>query len=224
MQVNMHPLRIGGARVILVWLAIFSLLGIVVFRLLWIQVLHPDRLIAEGNARMVRNYYYEPPRGLITDRNGEIMAISVPVKTVDADPKIMHESGLWHDPQAMAKIASLLELDIRDLQERTKDKHRRFVHLKRYLNQNAAESLKAFAARGILLNDSYKRIYPSGSESAPLIGILNGEGEGVYGIEQSFNRYLTSSASSRIAKKDRFNRIIENVEVTKNGNQEMRGW
>ncbi|HAH70302.1 MAG TPA: peptidoglycan glycosyltransferase FtsI [Succinivibrionaceae bacterium] len=219
MQVNMHPLRIGGLRVIVVWLAIFVLLAIVVSRLLWIQVLHPERLIAEGNARVVRNYFYEPPRGLIADRNGEIMAISVPVKTVDADPKIMHESGLWHDPSAMEKIASVLELDLKDLKERTRDKHRRFVHLKRYLNQTAAETLKAFAARGILLNDSYKRVYPSGSDSAPLIGILNGEGEGVYGIEQSFNRYLTSSASSRIAKKDRFNRIIENVGVTKNGSQ-----
>lgn len=214
-----HPFRAGIFRLFVAWIAVLLCFCFIVGRLLWIQVLHPERLLAEGNARVVRSYHFEPPRGLITDRNGEILAISVPVKSVDADPKILHEKGVWADEKAMQGIADILELDLKDLKAKTAEKKRRFVHLKHYLNNEKSQSIQSLGKGGILLHDSYKRVYPTGAESAPLVGILNGEGDGVYGIEQSFNRYLTSSASSRVANKDRFDRVIENVGVIKNGTQ-----
>lgn len=214
-----HPFRAGIFRLTVVWLVVAVCFCYVVSRLLWIQVLHPERLLAEGNARVVRSYNFEPPRGLITDRNGEILAISVPVQTVDADPKILHENGVWNDNEAMHRIADILDLDFKELKGKTAEKKRRYVHLKHYLDMEKANEVKSLGRGGILLHDSYRRMYPTGAESAPLIGILNGEGEGVYGIERSFNRYLTSSASARLAKKDRFDRIVENISVLKNGTQ-----
>lgn len=209
--------RAGGLRMFVVWLVVAACLSFLVGRLLWIQVLHPEKLIAEGNARVVRSYHYEPPRGLITDRSGKILAISVPVKTVDADPKFLHENGTYDNQKAMARIAQILELDPKILYDKVKDPTRRFVHLKHYLEEEKAKELSKLGGDGIILNDSYRRFYPTGAESAPLVGILNGEGNGVYGIEQSFNRYLTSSASARVANKDRFDRIIENLKVVKAG-------
>lgn len=212
-----NPLRTGFRRIFICWLVIVILLSYITGRLLWIQVLHTEKLVAAGNARVVRAYHYEPPRGLITDRNGEILAISVPVKTVDADPKLLHQDGVWDDEPRMQKIADILGLTLKELKFKTQDPKRRFVHLKHYLDEKYAAPLKELSGDGILLHDSYRRSYPSGVECAPLIGILNGEGEGIYGVEQSFNRYLTSSASARVANKDRYNRIIENVGVLKNG-------
>lgn len=214
-----HPQRAGLFRIIFVWCAVLGCCGFIVGRLLWIQVLHPDRLLAEGNARVVRSYHYEPPRGLITDRNGEILAISIPVQTVDADPKVLHESGVYDDQGTMQKIADILEISVRELKTKTIDPKRRFVHLKHYLDESKAKELRVIGRGGILLNDSYRRMYPTGADCAPLVGILNGEGAGVYGIEQSFNRYLTSSASSRKANKDRFGHVIENLGITKTGIQ-----
>lgn len=209
--------RTGVIRMFVVWLFVAACAAFITGKLLMIQVLHPEKLVAAGNARVVRSYHYEPPRGLITDRNGEILAISVPVQTVDADPKVLHESGVWDDEARMTEVASILGTTVKELRLKTKDPKRRFVHLKHYLDESAAAGLKKAGGDGILLHDSYRRSYPAGAECAQLVGILNGEGEGVYGVEQSFNRYLTSSASSRIANKDRFDRIIENVEVVKSG-------
>ena len=189
----------------------------VVGRLLWIQVLHPERLIAEGNARVLRNYHFEPARGKITDRHGRILAISIPVKTVDADPKILHENGVASDKKALAKLGEVLEIDPAELAEKIKDPTRRFVSLKHYLDVDKAEIVKSIGKDGIILNDSYRRFYPTGEVNSNLVGILNGDGVGVYGVEQSFNSYLTATATTRRAHKDRYNHIVENLSIVKAG-------
>ena len=114
-------LQISKFRIFTVWTVAFLFMAALIGRLLWIQILYPEKLIAEGNARVVRNYNYEPPRGLITDRNGRILAISVPVKTVDADPKFLHEEGVYSDKARMAEIAKILEIDLNTLYKRTAD-------------------------------------------------------------------------------------------------------
>ena len=212
-------LVLSNTKIAIIWTIVAIMFFYLLGRLYWIQVLHPERLIAEGNARVVRNYHYEPPRGLIVDRNGKILAISVPVKTVDADPKMLHEKGIYADRAAMEKIAKILELNVSDLYKKTEDRTRRFVHLKHYLEVDKAKELKNIAKEVIILNDSYLRHYPTGVVNANLIGILNGEGNGVYGVEQSFNSYLSSTATTELAKKDRYDHIIENLGVVKQGSQ-----
>lgn len=212
-------LVLSNTKIAIIWTIVAIMFFYLLGRLYWIQVLHPERLIAEGNARVVRNYHYEPPRGLIVDRNGKILAISVPVKTVDADPKMLHEKGIYADRAAMEKIAKILDLNVSDLYKKTEDRTRRFVHLKHYLGVDKAKELKNIAKEGIILNDSYLRHYPTGEVNANLIGILNGEGNGVYGVEQSFNSYLSSTATTELAKKDRYDHIIENLGVVKQGSQ-----
>src|SRR5574344_798737 len=94
-------LQVSNTRIFLICFFCLALVCYLVGRLLWIQVLYPEKLIAEGNARVIRNYQYEPPRGLITDRNGKIFALSVPVKTVDAVPRWLHEEGVYADKTKM---------------------------------------------------------------------------------------------------------------------------
>lgn len=212
-------LVLSKTKIGLIWAVVALMFVYLIGRLFWIQVLHPERLIAEGNARVVRNYHYEPPRGLIVDRNGKILAISVPVKTVDADPKMLHEKGIYADRQAMQKIAKILEIGVDDLYRKTQDRTRRFVHLKHYLDNEKANELKQLGKEGIILNDSYLRNYPTGEVNANLIGILNGEGAGVYGVEQSFNSYLSSTITTELAKKDKYNHIVENLGVVKQGSK-----
>ena len=210
-------LKISRFRISVVCLVLISVIVVIVARLLWIQVLHPERLIAEGNARVLRNYHYEPARGKITDRQGKILAISIPVKTVDADPKVLHEKGIAKDKKAIAKLAEILEIDPLELADKIKDPSRRFVHLKHYLDIDKAKQLQEIAKDGIILNDSYRRYYPTGKVNSNLVGILNGEGVGVYGVEQSFNSYLTATATTHSAHKDRYNHVIENLGIVKAG-------
>ena len=212
-----NRLQISKFRIYSVYFVVVLFMALLIGRLLWIQILYPEKLIAEGNARVLRNYNYEPPRGLITDRNGKILAISVPVKSVDADPLRLHELGIYQDKKKMQQIADILQLDLNLLYKRTADPAKRFVHLKHYLDLKLANKLKKIAKDGLILTDTYRRHYPTGEMNSALIGFLNGEGVGVYGVEQSFNNYLTAIRSTRVAKKDRYDHIVENLATLQKG-------
>ncbi|MGN0915140.1 MAG: peptidoglycan D,D-transpeptidase FtsI family protein [Succinivibrio sp.] len=210
-------LKIGSFRIVLGCILLIVMLSFIVGQLLYIQIIHPERLIAAGNDLVLRHYKTQLPRGLITDRNGKILAISVPVKTVDADPKFLHEEGVYADKKAMQRIAEILDIDLDVLYKKVEKRNRRFVHLKRYLSVEKAEELKKITKNGLILTDTYSRRYPTGEVNAPLIGILNGDGDGVYGVEQSFNRYLTSTKTVTKAKKDKYNHIVENLGTVEKG-------
>ena len=145
-------------RLTIVWAVVLLSVVFLVSRLLWIQVLHPERLIKEGNSRIIRNYKYEPARGLITDRNGKILALSVPVKSVYADAYELNEKKITHDPDLLRKIASILEITPQELFERVQDPKRRHVRLKQYLALNKAQELEKLKLPGFLIQDNYQRL------------------------------------------------------------------
>ena len=186
-------LQLSMTRIVIVWFFLIATTAVIVSRLLWIQVLHPEKLIAEGNMRVLRSYHYEPPRGLITDRNGRILAISIPVKTVIADPKRLAEEGFYNDPKNIEKVSAILEIKKDVLVKKIENRTKRYALLKNYLDPEKAKALKAISKKGFILEDTYLRRYPTGEANASLVGIINGDGVGVYGVEQSFNSYLTST-------------------------------
>lgn len=204
-------------RVVIVWLVVLLSMAFLLTRLLWIQVLYPENLIKEGNSRVVRNYSFEPARGLITDRFGRILAISVPVKTVYADALELSRSKVTYDVEKIKQVASILELSPQEVFDKIKNPKRRHVRLKQYLPLDKAKELADMHLPGIIINDNYQRYYPTGAVNAHLVGLLNSEGDGVYGVEQSFNSYLSAKALSRVAHKDLQGHIIENVATLEEG-------
>ena len=210
-------LQLSMTRIVIVWFFLIATTAVIVSRLLWIQVLHPEKLIAEGNMRVLRSYHYEPPRGLITDRNGRILAISIPVKTVIADPKRLAEEGFYNDPKNIEKVSAILEIQKDVLAKKIENRTKRYALLKNYLDPEKAKALKAISKKGFILEDTYLRRYPTGEANASLVGIINGDGVGVYGVEQSFNSYLTSTKTTNLARKDIYNHIFENIATVKQG-------
>ena len=210
-------LQLSMTRIVIVWFFLIATTAVIVSRLLWIQVLHPEKLIAEGNMRVLRSYHYEPPRGLITDRNGRILAISIPVKTVIADPKRLAEEGFYNDPKNIEKVSAILEIKKDVLIKKIENRTKRYALLKNYLDPEKAKALKAISKKGFILEDTYLRRYPTGEANASLVGIINGDGVGVYGVEQSFNSYLTSTKPTNLARKDIYNHIFENIATVKQG-------
>lgn len=209
--------RISNFRIIMVWGIVAALLLFLVTRLLIIQVISPEKLIREGNSRVLRAFSFEPPRGLITDRRGKILAISVPVKSVYADARVMAEAGFTDDAAQMGKLAAILEVEESRLGELLGDPARRSVRLKRYLSPERARRLEALHVPGLSIADNYQRSYPTGEVNAQLVGMLNADGNGVYGVEQSFNSYLAATSSKSMAKKDLHGHIIENMGVIQEG-------
>ncbi|MCR5085493.1 MAG: peptidoglycan glycosyltransferase FtsI [Succinivibrionaceae bacterium] len=201
----------------LVWLFVLVTFSVLVARLAWLQILDPDFLIKEGNSRVMRNYSFEPARGVIEDREGKLLAISVPVKTVLADPKVMHEQGVVDDAGTMSALAAALDLPVDRLAHLVGDPARREVRLKRYLSLKEASALQGRKIPGLRFIDNYQRVYPTGAGNAHLVGYLNGEGRGVYGVESGFNSYLSAEGGSREAIKDLKGNIIEELSVRQEG-------
>lgn len=204
-------------RIAIVWLVILSSICFLVSRLMWIQILHPERLIKEGESRTIRHYVNEPARGLITDRNGKILALSVPSKSVVADAKILNDKKVTHNAELLRKIAAILEIDPKELFEKISNDERRYVRLKQYLMLNKARELERLDVPGLTISDNYQRYYTTGAVNAHLVGFINSKGQGVYGIEASFNEFLSSTPSKVKAKKDLEGHVIENLGVINEG-------
>lgn len=92
--------------------------------------------------RSLRTTSTQAVRGMITDRNGEQLAVSVPVEAVWADPKTVHESGAIHNERAWLALSAVLKLDINTLKHRIANPSKRFVYLQRQVTPAVAEYIK----------------------------------------------------------------------------------
>ena len=128
-----------------------------ILRLAWIQVIDPDRLRQEGDMRSLRTTSTQAVRGMITDRNGEQLAVSVPVEAVWADPKTVHESGAIHNERAWLALSAVLKLDINTLKHRISNPSKRFVYLQRQVTPAVAEYIKGLKLGGIYLRPEARR-------------------------------------------------------------------
>ncbi len=208
---------LGRWRIAFIWFVLVGFLCFLLARLLWIQVLNPDPLIRESDNRIIRSYTYEPARGLITDRNGKFLALSVPVKSVVADAYILNEHKITRNPELVEKIAQLVEMDAAELFQKISNPSNHYVQLNKYVPLNLARELEALDVPGIAISDNYQRYYPTGAINAHIVGMVDYRGHGTYGVEQSFNQFLSAETYKRKVKKDSSNHIIENIAVIEQG-------
>ncbi|WP_394152987.1 penicillin-binding transpeptidase domain-containing protein [Vibrio maritimus] len=185
-----------------------------IVRIGYIQVIEPDNLIKQGDLRSVRVKALPSARGIISDRNGEPLAVSVPVQAVWADPAtIFKDDGLkqldrWH------ALADVLGLDRDDLIAKiNKNKSRRFIYLQRQVSPAMAKYIKELKLSGVGLKAESRRYYPAGEVSAHLVGVTGIDGHGLEGVERSYDKWLTGEAGKRIIRKDRYGRVVENISL-----------
>lgn len=198
-------LIMGG--VLLIFTALVARIG-------YIQVIEPDNLIKQGDLRSVRVKALPSARGIISDKNGEPLAVSVPVQAVWADPAtIFKDDGLkqldrWH------ALADVLGLD-RDalIAKINKNKSRRFIYLQRQVSPAMAKYIKELKLSGVGLKSESRRYYPAGEVSAHLVGVTGIDGHGLEGVERSYDKWLTGEAGKRIIRKDRYGRVVENISL-----------
>ncbi len=182
-------------------------------RAAWIQVVSPDRLRQEGDMRSLRTTLTSTTRGMIMDRNGEELAVSVPVQAVWADPKQVHAELSLEKGQAWKALADVLGVPHETLMKRVENPRRRFVYLQRQVTPAVAEYIRRLRLPGVHLRPEERRFYPTGEINAHLVGMTNIDGSGIEGIERGFNEWLTAQAGERQVRKDRTGRIIEDLGV-----------
>lgn len=179
-----------------------------VARSVHLQVLNKDFLNQQADTRHLRIESISAHRGMITDRNGEPLAISTPVDSIWANPK-----ELARAVDSVPKLARLLGIDSQNLIRRiTRSMDKEFIYLKRHLSPKKAQEVLALKLPGVNVQREYQRYYPAGEVVGHLIGFTDIDDEGQEGLELAFNHWLAGESGAKRVLKDRLGRSVENVE------------
>ncbi|NAW61222.1 peptidoglycan glycosyltransferase FtsI [Vibrio sp. V31_P5A7T61] len=186
--------------------------GLLIARLAFIQVIEPDNLIRQGDLRSIRALTLHSARGIISDRNGEALAVSVPVEAVWADPLVIFREGGFNELERWHALADVLGLDRQAMLQKIQDNStRRFVYLQRQVSPAMAKYIRELKLVGVGLKSESRRYYPAGEVSAHLIGVTGIDGHGLEGVERSYDKWLTGEAGKSIIRRDRYGRVVENI-------------
>jgi len=175
-------------------------------RAAYIQVVANDFFQKQGEVRFARTLDLPANRGRILDRNGLILASSVPAPSIWAIPEDVELK-----PDELKQLSKLLEIPAAELSRKLADDDKTFVWLKRQVDEAVAAQVAAMGIKGIYQRKEYKRQYPEGEAAAHVVGFTNVEDAGQEGIELAFNQNLVGRAGSRRVIKDRLGQVVEAV-------------
>ena len=175
-------------------------------RAAYIQVFGNEFFQRQGEVRFARTLELPANRGRILDRNGLILASSVPAPSIWAIPEDVEASK-----SQLAQLAKLLEMPLSELNKKLGDDDKTFVWVKRQVDEPVAQKIAALGIKGIYQRKEYKRQYPEGETVSHVVGFTNVEDRGQEGMELLFNKDLAGRAGSRRVIKDRLGRVVEGV-------------
>ncbi len=178
-------------------------------RAAYIQVFNNDFFQHQGEVRYNRTLELPANRGRILDRNGLILASSVPAPSIWAIPEdVSLEDG------ERKQLAKLLGIPEAELAKKLADEDKSFVWLKRQIDPDNAKKIAELNFKGIYQRTEYRRQYPEGEAAAHVVGFTNVEDNGQEGVELLFNSALLGRAGSRHVIKDRLGHAVEQVGET----------
>ena len=175
-------------------------------RAVYIQVVANDFFQRQGEVRFARTLSLPANRGRIMDRNGLILASSVPAPSIWAIPE-----DVPRDAAKLRQLAKLLDMPLATLERKLEDEDKTFVWLKRQVDESVGKQIAALELKGIYQRKEYRREYPEGPAAAHVVGFTNIEDKGQEGIELAFDEQLAGRAGSRRVIKDRLGRVVEGV-------------
>ena len=205
-----HIVKLPVWRRRLLLIGVLTLFAGLFARGIYLQGLHKEFLQKKGEARYSRTLLLQAHRGRITDRNGDLLAISSPVETIWASPP-----DVIINQQQKAALAKLLVIKSKDIDKKIANRKREFIYLKRRISPDLAAKVMSLEIPGIFMQREYKRFYPAGDVTAHLVGFTGIDDNGQEGFELAQNSVLSGKAGSRRVIKDRQGRIVEDLEAVK---------
>ena len=200
MRTGRSRLRLGAATVVL--LAGFAAISV---RLVDIQAVGGQEYAAFGESQRFQDIALPADRGSIFDRNGNDLAVSIPQRTIWADPRLVDQ------PSAVAaKLTPLLGLDAEgSLALATKlGADAKFTYVARRVTDEVAEKVADLDLPGIFFLDEPKRFTPAGDLGRSLIGQVGVDNEGLSGLELQYDDLLTGEPGELVIEKDPDGRTI----------------
>ena len=177
-------------------------------RAAYIQIIGNDFFVRQGEVRFARTLELPANRGRILDRNGLILASSIPAQAIWAFPEEVSQQA---DHAKLAAMAKLLGMSLKDVQAKLADDEKTFVYIKRQVDEDIAKKIADLRIAGIYQRKEYRRQYPEGAAMAHIVGFTDIEDKGLEGIERTFNEQLAGRTGSRRVIRDRLGRVVESV-------------
>jgi len=179
--------------------------GVLAGRAVYVQAIGTEFFIKQGESRYARTLELPASRGRIVDRNGMILAASVPAPSVWVQPKEFKAT-----PEQAAELARLLDMSQPELARRLRG-NPNFVWLRRKVSDDVAQQIKALKLKGVGMESEYRRHYPEGEAAAQVVGFTNIEELGQEGIELAFQSQLKGHTGSRSVVRDRLGNPVEDI-------------
>ena len=180
-------------------------------RALDLQVIDREFYQRQADARFLREIPIATSRGMITDRNGEPLAISSPVESLWGNPK-----ELLKAPQRLPELAAALGTPQDELLRRLSQRaDKEFIYLKRRINPDEAQRILAMRVPGVASQREYRRFYPQGEAVAHVLGFTNIDDRGQEGLELAFDEWLRGTPGAKRVIRDRHGRFVESVDLVR---------
>ncbi|HSJ96984.1 MAG TPA: penicillin-binding protein [Myxococcota bacterium] len=160
------------------------------------------RSAERGRSQLLSALELAPERGRIVDREGVDLALTVGVASVYAVP-----SEIPDRDATARRLAALLHLDAAALRERLAQR-RPFVFVKRWVDEERADQVRALDLPGIGTVTEPRRAYPHGALAASMVGFANIDGQGVRGVEQMENEWLLGRPRRIAVERDARGRLL----------------
>lgn len=189
----------------LVTLLLLGALVLLLGRAVFLQIINTDFLQEKGDSRYRRDLEISASRGKVTDRHGDVLAVSTPMKSIWAIPADARLTSTQSQ-----QLAKLLDMEPRELARRlASDKG--FVWVQRQVPPDLAEQIAALKLPGIHQNREYRRFYPTGEMTAHIVGFTGVDDKGLEGVELAFEKSLVGHPGSRSVIRDRRGQVVEDV-------------
>ncbi len=203
-------LALQGWRSRMVGIVLMGAFVLLILRAFYLQVVNNDFLQEKGDSRYRRDIEVSASRGRITDRHGDILAVSTPMKSIWAIPADARQMTAAQKQE----LAKLLQMDRNELNGKLASE-KSFAYIKRQLPPEVADRVAGMKLPGIHQEREYRRFYPTGEMTAHLVGFTGVDDTGLEGVELAFQSSLLGRPGSRSVIKDRRGQIVEDVGAMK---------
>lgn len=174
-------------------------------RAAYVQIINSEFYQRQGEARYLRELPINTSRGMITDRNGEPVAVSTPVASIWVNPQ-----ELLRSPDRIPELATALGMPLDELTSKLSQKaDKEFMYLRRRINPDDAEKVVAMKIPGVASQREFRRFYPQGEAMAHVLGFTNIDDRGQEGLELAFDEWLRGKAGAKRVIRNRKGDTVE---------------
>lgn len=181
-------------------------MGAVLARLTYLQLFSYQEYLTRANRQQERIIEISPTRGVIYDRNGRELAMSIPVDSCFADPDEIS------DPEMVARLLSrILNKSEDEIEEHLKSS-RSFAWIARKITPQQRARIEALNLRGIYFQKENKRFYPEHDLAASVLGYVDVDEHGLGGVEYSLDKLVRGKPSRMLVMADARQRWFDRSE------------